>query len=83
MISKNEFPHEDGNARVADQEEEDHLFVSTFFSIKRSTNSWLIESDFNTPHDSRREFIQGFEADKQFEDSNRIYITFLSKELEP
>lgn len=43
MICKNNALHEEGNSQVADQEEEDHFFVATWFS-KSSTDSWLIDS---------------------------------------
>ncbi|XP_059310118.1 uncharacterized protein LOC132061292 [Lycium ferocissimum] len=44
VICKNESQNHDADAHVADEEEEDHLFVATCISSKVSTNSWLIDS---------------------------------------
>ncbi|KAL2333423.1 hypothetical protein Fmac_014636 [Flemingia macrophylla] len=37
-------PQQDTDAQVADQEEEDKLFVATYFSTSDSSESWLIDS---------------------------------------
>jgi len=38
VICKNKAPQQEENTQVADQEEEDHLFVATCFSSKSSTD---------------------------------------------
>ncbi|XP_055822004.1 uncharacterized protein LOC129890483 [Solanum dulcamara] len=44
VIHKNKALQQKANAQVANQEEEDHLFVATYFSSKSSTHSWAIDS---------------------------------------
>ena len=44
MICKNKNQVEEADAQVADQEEEDQLFVATCFSSRESSESWLVDS---------------------------------------
>ena len=43
MICANKNPHDKG-AQIANQEEEDQLFVATCFLSSESSESWLIDS---------------------------------------
>ncbi|XP_022747969.1 uncharacterized protein LOC111297556 [Durio zibethinus] len=44
VICKNKNLQHGENVKIADQEEEDHLFVATCFSSIESSESWLIDS---------------------------------------
>ena len=44
IICKNKMNQNEEEARVVDQEEEDHLFVATCFTRMDSTSCWLIDS---------------------------------------
>ena len=44
MICRNKNQVQEADAQVADQEEEDQLFVATCFSSRESNVSWLIDS---------------------------------------
>ena len=44
MICKNKNQVEEADAQVADQEEEDQLFVATCFSSRESSDSWLVDN---------------------------------------
>ncbi|XP_060190409.1 uncharacterized protein LOC132619565 [Lycium barbarum] len=45
VICKNKSPKYEADAHVANEEEEDHLFVATYFSTKKS-NFWMIDNGY-------------------------------------
>ena len=50
VICKSKIQQQEADAQVADQEEEDQLFIATCFSGSDSSESWLIDSGCSTHH---------------------------------
>jgi len=44
VICRSKLEKQEANAQIADQEEEDQIFVATCFATKSSSESWLIDS---------------------------------------
>jgi hypothetical protein len=44
VICKNKFQIREANAQVADQDDEDQMFVATCFSTRSSSECWLVDS---------------------------------------
>jgi len=58
MICKTKNKVKEADAQVVDQEKEDQLFIATCFSIRESSESWLVDSRYTNHMTHDKELLK-------------------------